>query len=162
MTNVIKRNKDVVEFDVTKIEKAILKAMKYGSGRVDEQVAIDVANWIKQGCKCVGEISIYDIEKKVFEYLCELGHEDTARFYEGYRAVREFQRETNTIDDDVIGLLDGTNEESLNENSNKQKSLISTQRDLIAEEASKDYCLRKVLPPRLAQAHKEGLIHIHK
>ena len=163
MITVIKRDCTEVTFDARKIEQAILKAMKYGSGRVDEQIAYDISDLITQTIKGndLDEISIYEIENMVFDYLCDMGHEDTAKAYEGYRAVREFQRESNTIDDSVIGLLEGTNLDTLNENSNKQKALISTQRDLIAEEVSKDYCLRKILPPRLAHAHREGIIHIH-
>ena len=160
---VIKRDCSEVEFDYNKIEQAILKAMKYGSGRVDEDLAKDIAlnleyRYIHNELE---EISIYDIEKNVFDELCNRDHQDTARAYENYRSIREFQRETNTIDMSIDGLIDGSNHDALNENSNKQQSLISTQRDLIAEEVSKDVSMRKILPPHLAQAHSDGIIHIH-
>lgn len=161
MTKVIKRNLEHVDFDKNKIISAILKAMKYGSGRVDNEIALSIATAIQAEHLNSDVVSIQEIERAVFNMLCKYGHEDTARSYEGYRSIREFQRESNTIDTDVAGLLDGSNIATLNENSNKSSALISTQRDLISEEVSKDYCLRKVFPPRLAQAHKEGLIHIH-
>lgn len=161
MVKVIKRDCTEVSFDRDKIKQAIIKAMKNGSGRLDINVADKVANRIEQIAIEKEEISIYDIEEMVFRYLCRFEHEDTARSYEQYRSIREYQRETNTIDESIDGLIDGSNKESLNENSNKKQSLISTQRDLIAEEVSKDVSIRKILPPHLAHAHKDGIIHIH-
>lgn len=159
---VIKRDGKEVDFDVTKIEQAILKAMRYGSGRVDEQVAIDVANWIQQESRALSEISISDIEKKVFDYLCEMGHEDTARAYEGYRAVREFQRDAkNTTDESIMQLLNGDNEYWNTENSNKNARLVTTQRDYLAGITSTDISRRFLLTPEIVQSHDSGIIHFH-
>ena len=106
-------------------------------------------------------VTIKEIEDYVYAALIESGDMLTAKCYEAYRAVREYQRQRNTIDNKVIGLINGENKESLMENSNKQENLISTQRDLVAEEVSKDVAKRMMLPPHIAQAHDNGLIHIH-
>lgn len=159
---VIKRDGTTVEFQKQKIYKAILKAMQYGSGRIDEGLAEKIAECIEaelMGKEPITHIS--KIEELVFTYLCYEGHTDTARAYEGFRKIREYQRSKNTIDGKVLGLIDGSNKSSLEENSNKQSGLISTQRDLVAEEVSKDICLRMKLPAHIAQAHMDGIIHIH-
>ena len=86
---------------------------------------------------------------------------NTAKAYEKYRAIREYQRQHNTIDNKVLGIINGSNEDALSENSNKAKALVSTGRDLVAEEVSKDISLRMKLPTHIAQAHQDGIIHIH-
>jgi ribonucleoside-triphosphate reductase len=149
----------MVPFDATKIENAILKAMKYGSGLVDEQVAKDVANEI--AALDVEMLSIQLIETLVFKELVRRGHDATARSYEGYRAVQEFKRKHNTTDTGILGLLDATNDEVMRENSNKDAVLASTQRDLVAGEVSKDITDRFLLPSHLVQAHKDGVLHFH-
>ena len=159
---VIKRNGDVVEFDKTKIEEAILKAMKYGSGIVDEEVAKKIANEINSTFECLHTTpTIFQIETYVYLKLIENGHELTAKAYEGYRAIQQFKRETNTTDESILGLVRGTNEEVMSENSNKNAKAASTQRDLIAGEVSKDISRRHLIPAHLVQAHDEGIIHIH-
>lgn len=158
---VTKRDCSNVEFDKCKIEKAIFKAMKYGSGIIKENIARDIANEIEEEYKNIDSISIYDIENKVFDKLITKKQRLTAKAYEGYKSMREYQRAINTIDNKVLGLIDGTNKAMLNENSNKNEGLISTQRDLVAEEVSKDIALRMMLPPHIAQAHIDGLIHVH-
>ena len=106
-------------------------------------------------------ISIYRIEGQVFEKLIEKGQILTAKAYEGYRKVREFQRETNTIDNEIYGIVNQTNKEAMEENSNKDATVLATQRDLIAGEFSRDYCRRLLLPPKIVQAHDDGIIHFH-
>ena len=96
-----------------------------------------------------------------FEKLIEKGQILTAKAYEGYRKVREFQRETNTIDKEIYGIVNQTNKEAMEENSNKDATVLATQRDLIAGEFSKDYCRRLLLPPKIVQAHDDGIIHFH-
>lgn len=166
--NVSKRNGKVVPFDKNKIEKAILKAMVNGSGIVDEAEAEVIANEIEKFYEAVEKysekdviISIYDIEALVVDKLFDHGYGETGRAYERYRAIREYQRERNTTDSGILGLLDATNEEVMNENSNKDAMLISTQRDLIAGEVSKDITKRYILPPHLTQAHEDGIFHFH-
>lgn len=161
MTKVFKRDGREVDFDKNKIKSAILKAMKQGSNIVKEKIADDIANEIANEVESAEIINISDIEDKVYNKLIAKKQKITARAYEGYRAVREYQRLHNTIDNKVWGIVDGTNKASLSENSNKNEALISTCRDLVAEEVSKDISLRMMLPPHIAQAHQEGIIHIH-
>lgn len=156
---VIKRDGREVDFDKAKIETAILKSMQYGSGIVKPKIAESIANEILE--EAYDAVTIGEIEKLVYTKLIEKKQKMTAKAYEGYRAVREFQRGVNTIDNKILGLVSGDNKESLHSNSNKQAALISTQRDLVAEEVSKDIALRMMLPPHIAQAHNEGLIYIH-
>lgn len=162
-TKVIKRNGTTVEFDKSKIYNAIMKAMKYGSGRVDKVVASNITMLVENELKLssIDEISISQIETRVFNLLCHNKHEDTARAYEGYRSVREHQRKTNTTDDGIMSLVEGMNKELKEENSNKNANLASTQRDYIAGEVSKDISRRKLLPPHIVQAHDEGILHLH-
>ena len=158
---VVKRNGQIVPFDKEKISTAILKAMRYGSGVEKEKIANDIANEIESELQDVNEVPISEIENLVYNKLISKKQRVTAKAYEDYRAVREYQRQHNTIDNKVLGIIDGTNKASLSENSNKNEALISTCRDLVAEEVSKDISLRMMLPPHIAQAHQEGIIHIH-
>lgn len=158
---VTKRDGRKVEFNKNKIKIAVLKAMKSGSGNIKESIADAIADEISDEISMREEISIMDIETLVYNKLIARKQKLTAKAYEGYRAVREYQRAQNTIDNKVLGLIDGSNKASLDENSNKNQRLISTQRDLVAEEVSKDIALRMMLPAHLAQAHNDGIIHIH-
>lgn len=157
---VVKRDCTLVDFDKNKISSAILKAMKNGSGIVREKIAYSIADEIEEELQGQDEIEISDIENFVFDKLISKKQRLTARAYEGYRSVREFQREENTIDDKIWGLVNQKNED-IKDNSNKNPTLISTMRDLVAEEVSKDIALRMMLPPHIAQAHNDGLIYIH-
>ena len=157
---VVKRDCTLVDFDKNKISSAILKAMKNGSGIVKEKIAYSIADEIEEELQGQDEIEISDIENLVFDKLISKKQRLTARAYEGYRSVREFQREENTIDDKIWGLVNQKNED-IKDNSNKNPTLISTMRDLVAEEVSKDIALRMMLPPHIAQAHNDGLIYIH-
>ena len=76
-------------------------------------------------------------------------------------ALYDWDREVNTTDDSILGLLDKSNEDVLNENSNKNGQLASTQRDLMAGEVSKDIARRKLIPAHIVQAHDEGVLHYH-
>ena len=158
---VIKRDGRKVPFDKEKIKVAILKAMEYSNGIKKERIASDIADEIEYELKEIESVSISDIEGLVYNKLISKKQKLTAKAYEDYRAVREYQRQHNTIDNKVLGIIDGTNKASLSENSNKNEALISTCRDLVAEEVSKDISLRMMLPAHIAQAHQEGIIHIH-
>lgn len=159
---VIKRDGNAVAFDEMKIYEAILKAMKYGSGIVDEAVAKKIAGEIRMiVAKFPTSPTIFQIETYVYLKLIDNGHELTAKAYEGYRAIQAFKREINTTDHSILGLIELTNEEVMNENSNKNAMMASTQRDLIAGEVSKDISRRKKLPSRIVQAHDEGVLHFH-
>lgn len=158
---VIKRDGRKVAFDKQRIYNAIIKAMNQGSGIVKEKIAEDITNEITDEVMDMESVTISQIETLVYSKLISKKQKLTAKAYEDYRAVREYQRQHNTIDNKVLGIVDGTNKASLSENSNKNETLISTCRDLVAEEVSKDISLRMMLPPHIAQAHQEGIIHIH-
>lgn len=162
MVKVIKRDCTEVEFDKTKITTAILKAMKNGSGIVKLQIAENIADEIEELCKDKDEVYISDIELMVYDKLISKKQRLTARAYEGYRSIREFQREySNTTDMDIIKLLDGDNDYWKNENANKNPVLNTTIRDYMAGIVSTDAVRRYLLSPEIVQAHDEGIIHFH-
>lgn len=157
---VIKRDGSQVPFDASKIKTAILKAMQYGNG-VSHEIARLIANHAREWFDGRETITIPEIEQYVCDQLIKYHQNQTALAYEGYRRVQAFKRETNTIDDSITGLLEATNYEVMNENSNKNGLQISTQRDLMAGELSKDYVRRKRLPANIVQAHDEAILHYH-
>ena len=160
--NIIKRDGKTVKFDKNKIENAILKSMKYGSGVYIPEIAKDIALDIESiYMKRTNTPTVYQVEEIVYTKLIDYKQNLTAKAYEGYRAVQSFKREVNTTDDSIIGLLNKTNEEVINENSNKNGILASTQRDLIAGEVSKDISRRKIIPAHIVHAHDEGVLHYH-
>lgn len=162
MTKVIKRDCTEVNFDKSKISVAILKAMKNGSGIVKQKIAEDIADEIENECKDKEEVSISDIESMVYDKLITKKQRLTAKAYEGYRSIREFQRENeNTTDSEIDELLDGESEYWNTENSNKNSKVLNTQRDYMAGIVSKDISRRFLLPPEIVQAHDEGIIHFH-
>lgn len=161
MAKVIKRNCTEDEFKKEKISNAILKAMTNGSGIVKPKIAEDIADEICEETKDREEVSISEIEQLVFDKLISKKQKLTARAYEGYRSIREFQREENELDDVVYGIVEGTDKEVLDENSNKNAYIAPTQRDLIAGELSRNYSRRNLLPINITQAHDEGIIHFH-
>lgn len=159
---VIKRDCREVEFDKLKIEQAIIKAMKNGDGVLKENIAYDIANEIFEENKDKDEISIYEIENLVFDKLISKKQRLTAKAYEGYRKVREYQREiTNSTDKSINELLEGTNEYWNTENSNKNPKVVTTQRDYLAGITSEDISKRFLLTPEIIDAHEEGIIHFH-
>ena len=160
--NLIKRNGQTVPFNKTKIKQAIVKAMRNGSGIYLPDIARLIANDAEKYFKKKDETpTISQVEKYVYQRLIHYGQDLTARAYEEFRAVQAFKRETNTTDFSVLGLVRGTNKETMNENSNKNARVASTQRDLIAGEISKDLARRKLIPTHIVQAHDTGAIHYH-
>lgn len=162
MIKVIKRNGQEVDFDANKIAIAIKKAMHSSTGVYEEGLAEKIASEIETFATTIGKkMSIYDIEDHVYYSLIKYGNPATARAYENYKAVQTFKRLKNTTDESILGLLDKTNLDVINENSNKNAILASTQRDLIAGEVSKDIARRMLIPVDIVQAHDEGAIHLH-
>ena len=162
MIKVIKRNGQEVDFDANKIAIAIKKAMHSSTGIYEEGLAEKIASEIETFATTIGKkMSIYDIEDHVYYSLIKYGNPATARAYENYKAVQTFKRLKNTTDESILGLLDKTNLDVINENSNKNAILASTQRDLIAGEVSKDIARRMLIPVDIVQAHDEGAIHLH-
>ena len=162
MVRVIKRDCSEVDFDKNKISTAILKAMKNGSGIVKPKIAESIADEIEEECKDREEIDISEIEAMVFDKLITKKQRLTARAYEGYRSTREFQRENeNTVDEEILGIVEANNEEWKDENANKNPALNPTIRDYIAGSVSKDATKRFLLSPEIIQSHSEGIIHFH-
>ena len=160
--NIIKRDGKVAKFDKDKIENAILKAMKYGSGVYIPEIAKEIAEDIEAiYMERDTSATVYKVEEMVYTKLIDYKQKLTAKAYEGYRAVQSFKRTINTTDDSILGLLDRSNEDVLNENSNKNGILASTQRDLVAGEVSKDMSRRKLIPAHIVHAHDEGVLHYH-
>lgn len=159
---VIKRDYSIVEFDKNKIYNAILKAMKNGSGIIKPKTAENIANEIFEESKNKEEISIYEIENMVYDKLISKKQRLTAKAYEGYRSIREFQRNNNnTIDKEIIELLDDNNDYWKSENANKNPMLNTTKRDYMAGIVSTDATRRYLLPPEIVQAHDEAILHFH-
>lgn len=159
---VIKRDERVVEFDKSKIYNAIMKAMKYGSNIVKPDIASKIANDIEEYAKEKEKekISISEIESEVFKRLVDKKQVLTARSYEAYRSVREFQREHNRIEAETREMVSGDNEYWTTENSNKNVKEIKVQRDYMAGIVS-TYIARKDLPTDVVEAHDSGIIHFH-
>ena len=158
---VVKRNGSLAGFDKNKIYNAIMKAMKNGSGIVKPNIAKKIADEIEEEFSDKYEIRISEIETAVFDKLIAKKQKITAKAYESYRAIQEFKRNRTELDKIIEGIVDGTNEEAINENSNKNAYIASTQRDLMAGEYSKDYSRRNLLPANILYAHDEGIIHMH-
>ena len=159
---ILKRNCVEDEFDKQKIYSAIMKAMQRGSGIVKPQIAHEIAQEIELEAHSINDLSISNVEDMVFNKLISKGQILTAKAYEGYRKIREYQREIkNSTDTPIIELLEQRNEELNRENSNKNAMLNTTQRDYMAGEVSKDLTDRVLLPPDIIQADKEGIIHFH-
>lgn len=162
MSKVIKRDASVIDFNKHKISAAMLKAMKNGSGIVEERIAYQIADEIEQETKEQEFVDIYEIECLVYDKLIKKGQSLTAKAYEGYRRIREFQRESvNTIDNDITQLLDGDSDYWKHENANKNADLNTTKRDYMAGIVSTDAVRRYLLSPEIVQAHDEGIIHFH-
>lgn len=159
---VIKRDCTEVEFDKSKISNAILKAMRNGSGIIRPKIAESIADEIYNECKNKNEVSISEIESLVYDKLISKKQRLTAKAYEGYRSIREFQRENeNTTDNDILELIDGNNDYWKNENANKNPVLNTTIRDYMAGITSTDAVRRYLLSPEIVQAHDEGILHFH-
>ncbi len=161
MTDVIKRDGSKVKFNKDKISIAINKAMDSPNGIFVKNQANEIATEIENICANRDEVSIYDIEDMVYYKLIERNNPATAKSYESYKSIQAYKREQNTSDKDILGLLSQTNIDVMDENSNKNPIIASTQRDLIAGEVAKDIAKRKLIPLELVEAHEAGAIHIH-
>lgn len=159
---VIKRDGTKVPFQKEKIAIAIEKAMNSASGIYQAGVADKIASEIEEYARGLGHsMTIYSIEDQVYYKLLDNNNPATARAYENYKVMQSFKRHINTTDDDILGLIRQTNVAVMDENSNKNSHVVSTQRDLIAGEVSKDIARRKLIPLDIVQAHDSGAIHFH-
>ena len=156
---VSKRNGNLVNFDKNKIIIAIQKAMLEVNINTDK--AYDVTKIVCDKIKDRSEISIEEIQDVIESTLMENNYPTVAKAYILYRDERKRARESHPLDESVLGLLNLTNNEVMDENSNKNATLVSTQRDLIAGEISKHIAKTKMIPKDIVEAHEKGIIHIH-
>ena len=158
---VTKRDGRVVDYDRNKIVVAIQKA----NAEVDryEQVSDEKIDSIVAGIenKRMDNLMVEDIQDMIEQKLMSEGKFELAKKYIIYRYTREMVRRANTTDDSIMSLIKNSNKDVMEENSNKNAYIASTQRDLIAGEVSKDLTRRVLLPEKIVKAHEEGILHFH-
>jgi len=160
----IKRNGAEVIFDKEKIAAAVRKANEAveGSARITEKNIAAIASAVEKKCaKMARTAGVEEVQDMVERELMALGAFELAKAYITYRYKRELVRKSNTTDDKIISLIECNNEEVKQENSNKNPTVNSVQRDYMAGEVSKDITRRMLLPEDIVKAHEEGLIHFH-
>ena len=161
---IIKRNGSEVTFDVDKIENAIAKANAEVSGEerlTNREIRFAALNVTDECMEAGHTVTVEEVQDLVEDQLMALDHFEVARKYIIYRYVQNQKRQKNTTDDKILSLIECNNEEVKQENSNKNPTVVSVQRDYMAGEVSKDLVQRELLPEDLVQAHDEGLIHFH-
>lgn len=154
VTKVKKRDGRIVDYDSSKIVKAIAKA-----GFVDKATAQRIANEISNIKQEI--ISIEEIQDCVEKKLMATTYKDVAKEYVRYRYKRELIRNSEKTNNSVLEILDLKNQDINAENSNKNPVILSTQRDYMAGEVSKELTMRLLLSSDIVEAHKEGIIHFH-
>ena len=161
---IIKRNGSEVTFDVRKIENAIAAANLEvpEDERLSERSIKFAALNVADECMNSGHtVTVEEVQDLVEDQLMALDHFEVARHYIIYRYVQAQKRQKNTTDDKILSLIECNNEEVKQENSNKNPTVVSVQRDYMAGEVSKDLAMRELLPADVVQAHEEGVIHFH-
>lgn len=166
MLQVLKRDhKRIVEFDRFRIKKAIMSAnneMTEESDKIDEKTIDRIIEYVIDAIdNDTNMIKVEEIQDIVEEELLEYGYFRLAKAYIKYRYQRELVRKANTTDESILSLIRNENKELAEENSNKNTMLASTQRDYIAGEVSRDLTNRLLLPEKIVQAHKKGILHFH-
>ena len=161
---IIKRNGSEETFNPQKIIDAVRKAdLANINGRLltDEQIH-GIAKTIADTGACVSRaLSVEEIQELVETEIMKLGAYETAKLYIRYRYTRSLARTANTTDNQILTLIECNNEEVKQENSNKNPTVNSVQRDYMAGEVSKDLTKRILLPEDIVKAHEEGIIHFH-
>ena len=161
---VIKRSGIEVKFDINKIYLAIIHANQSleESDRISQDEAQDIAECVELRCKKVKHaLNVEEIQDLVEDELMRRNLFVLARKYITYRYERALVRKANTTDAQILSLIESNNEEVKQENSNKNPTINSVQRDYMAGEVSKDITNRFLLPKEIVEAHKEGILHFH-
>ncbi|OUO32433.1 anaerobic ribonucleoside-triphosphate reductase [Olsenella sp. An293] len=161
---IIKRNGSEVTFDISKIENAIRAANNEvpQSERLTEREVKFASLNVTDECMEAGHtVTVEEVQDLVEDQLMALDHFEVARKYIIYRYVQNQKRHKNTTDDKILALIECNNEEVKQENSNKNPTVVSVQRDYMAGEVSKDLTMRELLPADIVEAHNEGIIHFH-
>ncbi len=158
---VIKRDGHTVTYDRSKIITAIKKAN--AEVELGEKVTDEKIEEIVQGIESKNRprMLVEDIQDIIEQKLMADGKFVLAKTYIIYRYTRELVRKANTTDDSILSLIKNRNKDVMEENSNKNATVASTQRDLIAGEVSKDLTRRVLLPEKISKAHDEGVLHFH-
>ena len=160
---IIKRNGSEADFDVVKIVNAITKASNAceGSSLSSEQIH-DISDFVEYKChKMNRAVSVEEIQDMVENQIMATGAFEIARRYVRYRFQRSLVRKSNSTDNRILSLIECNNEEVKQENSNKNPTVNSVQRDYMAGEVSRDITTRILLPQEIVEADKEGIIHFH-
>lgn len=160
---IIKRSGEEVDFKIEKIKNAVKKA---SDATEEEKLTINeietIANNVFQKLQSLQrECNVEEIQNFVEDEILNCGHYQIAKNYITYRYKRTLARRANTTDDAILSLIDCLNEEAKQENSNKNPTIASVQRDYMAGEVSKDISKRILLPKDVIEAHEKGLIHFH-
>ena len=161
---IIKRNGSEVQFDNAKIYSAVSKANEAVEPihRISPDDVQKVTDNVTEKCEAFARTpEVEEVQDMVERELMALGAFTLAKTYITYRYTRELVRKSNTTDERIMSLIECVNEDLKNENSNKNPTVNSIQRDYMAGEVSKDLTRRILLPPDIVKAHEEGLIHFH-
>ena len=158
---VIKRDGKAVDYNREKIQIAIEKANNEvkPKERITKTEIREITKYIEELDK--KRILVEDVQDIIEQQLMDRKKFELAKKYMIYRYTRALVRKSNTTDESILGLIKNKNKELLEENSNKNAVLASTQRDYIAGEVSKDLTKRILLPEKIAKAHEEGILHFH-
>ena len=161
---IIKRNGSEVTFEVEKIVNAIAKAnaeVPEDQRLTEREIQFASLN-VTDECEKAGHtVTVEEVQDLVEDQLMALDRFEVARKYIIYRYLQNQKRHKNTTDDKILSLIECNNEEVKQENSNKNPTVVSVQRDYMAGEVSKDLVQRELLPEDIVAAHNEGLIHFH-
>ena len=162
--NIIKRNGAEVVFDNSKIVAAVEKANTEVPEieRLTKEEIEDITNSVEEECSSMSRtLNVEEIQNLVEDEIMKREHFSVARKYITYRYKRALVRKANTTDDQILSLIECANEEVKQENSNKNPTINSVQRDYMAGEVSKDITKRLLLPEDVVKAHEDGIIHFH-
>ncbi len=161
---IIKRSGQEMTFDSRKIANAVAKAnavVEEKDQLTKEQIQ-EIASNVQETCSHVSRaLGVEEIQELVEDQIMHHGAYEVAKKYITYRYTRSLARQSNTTDDKIISLIECNNEEAKQENSNKNPTVNSVQRDYMAGEVSRDLTERVLLPQDIVQAHRDGIIHFH-
>ena len=161
--NIIKRNGSEETFDIQKIVIAITKANEASEKTyLSAEEIKDIADYVEYKCQKMNRaVSVEEIQDMVEDQIMSRGAFNLAKRYVRYRYSRSLARKANTTDNQILSLIECNNEEVKQENSNKNPTVNSVQRDYMAGEVSKDLTKRILLPQEIVEAHEAGIIHFH-
>ena len=161
---IIKRSGSELEFDITKIIAAVHKANAVvdEDKRLSKKQIDDIAAMVEEDCRRMNRaVNVEEIQDMVENRIMEQKAFEVARKYITYRYVQNLKRKSNTTDEKILSLIECENEEVKQENSNKNPTVSSVQRDYMAGEVSKDLTERLLLSSDIVEAHKAGILHFH-